>query len=78
MQAKSKIRVLIFGLVLPYFAVVMYFILRLQDHPLPTWFPYFGMAYLLGGGIVVAVVSRRIARGAQPQPVTQTRPKSLS
>jgi hypothetical protein len=64
-HAKNKIRALILGLVLPYFAVVMYFVLRIQDHPLPTWFPYFGLAYLLGSVIVLIVVSRRIARGAQ-------------
>jgi hypothetical protein len=73
-QAKNKIRALIFGLVLPYFAVVMYFVLRIQEHPLPAWFPYFGMSYLLGSIILVTVVSRRIARGAQPQTAVQLRP----
>jgi hypothetical protein len=74
MQAKNKIRALIFSLVLPYFAVVMYFVLRIQEHPLPAWFPYFGMVYLLGSIILVTGVSRRIARGAQPQTAVQPRP----
>jgi hypothetical protein len=73
-QAKNKIRALIFGLVLPYMAMVMYFSLRIQEHPLPTWFPYFGMSYLLGSIILVTVVSRRIARGTQPQTAVQSRP----
>jgi hypothetical protein len=72
-QPKNKIRALIFGLVLPYFAVVMYFVLRIQDHPLPTWFPYFGLTYLLGSIILVTLVSRRIARAVQPKAV-QPRP----
>ena len=74
MQPKNKIRALIFGLVLPYFAMVMYFVLRIQEHPLPTWFPYFGMTYLLGSIILVTVVGRRIARGSQPQTTAQSRP----
>ena len=74
MQSKNKIRALIIGLVLPYFAVVMYFVLRIQEHPLPTWFPYFGLTYLLGSMILVTVVSRRIAAGTQPQTSVQSRP----
>ena len=74
MQARNKVRALIFGLVLPYFAVVMYFVLRIQEHPLPTWFPYFGLSYLLGSVILVSVVSRRIARGTEPQTAVRSRP----
>ena len=74
MQSKTRIRALVFGLVLPYFAFVMYFALRIQEHPLPTWFPYFGMTYLLGSIILVILVSRRIARGTQPQTTVQSRP----
>lgn len=66
-QAGNKNRALIFGLVLPYLAAVMYFALRIQDHPLPTWFPYFGLTYLLGSMIVVIVVSRKIVRSEQPR-----------
>jgi hypothetical protein len=73
-QPKNKIRALIFSLVIPYLALVMYFALRVQEHPLPTWFPYFGMSYLLVSIILVTVVSRRIARGTQPQTAVQSRP----
>ena len=59
---------------LPYFAFAMYFALRIQEHPLPTWFPYFGMTYLLGSIILVIFVNRRIARGTQPQTTVQLRP----
>jgi hypothetical protein len=72
MQPKNKIRALIFGLVLPYFALAMYFVLRIQDHPLPAWFPYFGLTYLLGSIILVTVVSRKNRQGEQPK--VQSRP----
>lgn len=69
MQPKNKILGLTFGLVLPYIALAMYFVLRNQGHPqeqlLPTWFPYFGMAYLLGTILLVSAIGRRIARSAQ-------------
>lgn len=69
MKPKNKILGLIFGLLLPYFTLVMYFVLRLQGHPkeqpFPTWFPYFAMSYFLGTILLVSVVGRRIARSAE-------------
>jgi hypothetical protein len=56
-----------FVLILPYFSLVMYFVLRIQEHPLPTWFPYFGLSYLLISMILVVAFSRKIARGEQSQ-----------
>jgi hypothetical protein len=73
-QPKTKIRALIFGLVLPYFAIVMYFVLRMQEQPLPTWFPYFGLSYLLATMILVTAFSRKVARNAQPQSVQRSQP----
>jgi len=55
------------GLILPYFCLVTYFVLRIQEHPLPTWFPYFALCYLLGSMILVVAFSRKIARGEQSQ-----------
>ena len=69
MQAKNKILGLAFGLVLPYMALAMYFVLRGQgrphEQPLPAWFPYFAMAYLSGTTLLISVMGRRIARTAQ-------------
>jgi len=79
-KPKNKILALIFGLVIPYFALVMYFVLHIQGHPneqpFPSWFPYFGMAYLLGTILLVSTVSRRIARSTQAAstPRVTTRP----
>ncbi len=69
MKPKTKILTLTFSLILPYLALAMYFALRIQEHPLPTWFPYFGLSYLLGTIVVVMVFSRKIYRDAQPTAV---------
>jgi hypothetical protein len=80
MQPKNKILALIFGLVLPYFALTMYFVLHSLSHPqgriLPTWFPYFGMAYIFGTILLVTVVSKRLSRGSQSnlQSIAQPNP----
>lgn len=75
MKPKTKILILVFSLVLPYMALVMYFALRIQEHPLPIWFPYFGLSYILGTIIVVMVFSRKIYRTAGP--VSEKKPKSV-
>ena len=69
MKPKTKILALTFGLILPYLALAMYFALRIQEHPLPTWFPYFGLSYILGTIVVVMVFSRKIHGDAQPTTV---------
>lgn len=78
-KPKNKILGLIFGLLLPYFALVMYFVLRVQgqpkEHPFPTWFSYFGMAYFLGTILRVSAVGRRIARVAQPNSTPNAKPR---
>lgn len=65
MSARSKILFLVFGLVLPYSGLVMYFVSRLPAHPLPVWFPYFGACYLLGTVVLVAIVAPRFSSGLQ-------------
>ena len=47
-KPKTKILALTFGLVLPYIALAMYFALRIQEHPLSTWFPVFRSFLHLG------------------------------
>jgi len=66
-KRKAKILVLIYGLTLPYVALVLYFALRLHDHPLPTWFPYFGLSYMLASMLVVVVVSRNNRHTTPPE-----------
>lgn len=78
MKPKTKIVALIFGLILPYIAMVMYFGIRMQNHPLPTWFPYFGLSYMLGTIILVKVFSRKISRTAQPQTVKEIQPGRIA
>lgn len=62
------------GLILPYIALVIYFAVRTLDHPQPTWFPYFGLSYLLGTTILVTVFSRKISRAAPSQTVNKPQP----
>ncbi len=72
---RTKILALTFGLVLPYIGLVVYFSLRIQDHPLPNWFPYFGLSYILATMMVLMFFSRRINRTARPEQEEQ--PKSV-
>jgi hypothetical protein len=67
MSARSKILFFIFGLILPYLGLAMYFVSRLPEHPLPVWFPYFGACYLLGTVLLVAIVTPRFSPGLQQQ-----------
>jgi protein-S-isoprenylcysteine O-methyltransferase Ste14 len=77
MTARTKVRSLIFAFVVPYFVLVMYFAIRVSEHPLPSWLPYFGMSYLLATMIVISILSRRIYRATpkespqRPRPVLQ-------
>jgi hypothetical protein len=67
LKPKTKILTLTFSLVLPYAALAMYFAFRIREHPLPTWLPYFGLSYILGMMIVIAIFSRKIYRGVHPE-----------
>jgi hypothetical protein len=75
LKAKTQILVLVLSLILPYVALVMYFALRIQEHPLPTWIPYFGVSYILATMIVVMVFSRNVYRAARPE--RAEKPKSV-
>ncbi len=79
MTPRRKIALLMFGLILPYMALVMYFVFPRSGHPepiLPSWFPYFGLSYILGSIVLVMAVSRRISRNL-PQGVSTT-PRSTA
>lgn len=64
-KPRTKITALVLGLMLPYMAVVMYFSFRIQEHPLPTWFPYFGLSYMLGTISFVVLFGRKISGSAK-------------
>lgn len=66
MSPRAKVLSLMFGFALPYVVFVMYFALQLPNRPLPTWFPYFGAAYLFGTILIVAVAAPRLSRGTTP------------
>jgi len=45
MKAKTRVLLLLFGLILPYMIFVLVFALRLQQHPLPKWILYIAGCY---------------------------------
>jgi uncharacterized membrane protein YfcA len=53
---------------------VVYFALRVHNHPLPAWFPCFGLSYILAAMLIVMVVSQRIHRNRRSE--GQEAPKS--
>jgi hypothetical protein len=67
LKPKTKTVLVTLGVFLPYFVIAFYFAFRIQRHPLPAWFPYFGLSYMLAGLILIPMITRRISRGAQPQ-----------
>jgi hypothetical protein len=72
MTPKNKIFALVFSLILPYMAIVVFFASSLPQQPLPRWFPYFGACYIFASILLASIMGRRIARNA-PQ---QSSPKS--
>jgi hypothetical protein len=72
MTPKNKIFALVFSLILPYTAIVVFFASRLPRQPLPGWLPYFGACYIFAIILLASVMGQRIARNA-PQ---QNSPKS--
>jgi hypothetical protein len=75
MKPKTKILALLLGLNLPYLAVATYFAFRIMEHPLPSWFPYFGISYFLVTIVSAMVLSRRISHNAQAE--TVEKPQSV-
>lgn len=64
MTPKSKVALLILGLVLPFMAMWTYFVVVLARHPgiiLPSWYAYVVTLYILVSIVLVMVVRHRIA-----------------
>jgi hypothetical protein len=70
-KPKTKMVTLTLSLALPYMALVLYFVVRNQGRPLPIWFGYFCLSYMLVAMIVIAVFSRKIYRQASPETVVK-------
>ena len=70
MKAKTRIVLLLFGLILPYVVFALYFALRLSQHPLPKWFPYVAVCYFVGCIFLFPILKRKVLVGA-PTPSAQ-------
>ncbi len=67
MTPRRKIAFLMYGLILAYMALLIYFVFPRSGHPepvLPSWFPYFGLSYIFGSIVLVVFLSRRVSSNA--------------
>ena len=66
MKAKTRVLLLLFGLILPYMIFVLVFALRLQQHPLPKWILYIAGCYFFGTIFLFPFLRRKVLAGAPP------------
>ena len=66
------------GLILPYMVFALYFVLQLPEHPLPRWFPYVALSYLVGSAFLFSFLRKRVLVNAPPLSANEQRVQSLS
>jgi hypothetical protein len=66
MKLKTRTTFLLLGLIFPYSVFVLYFVLRLPQHPLPGWFLYVCVGYIVGLILVFPSLRKRVISGAPP------------
>jgi hypothetical protein len=77
MTPKRKILYLVCGLILPYWALAAYMVLRTAANPghkLPPWLPLIAGYYLFGSILLVTILSRKISRNGALQNSKKPRP----
>jgi Carboxypeptidase regulatory-like domain len=65
-KPQYKTTAMIFALASSYMAIVMYVIIQNGDGPLPSWFPWFCISYMLGSMLAAEAYSRRVHRNDKP------------
>lgn len=78
MKPKQRILLLFIGLILPYMAFVLYFAMRLPQHPLPKWFPYVAACYFFGFIFLFPFLRKRVLAGAPPLAPEEQKVQSVS
>ena len=69
MKPKTRVLLLLIGLILPYMVFVLSFALRLPAQPLPKWFPYVAGCYFISTIFSFPFLKKRVlARGPAPGP----------
>ena len=66
------------GLILPYMAFALYFVLQLPEHAQPTWFPYVVLCYLVGSTFLFSFLRKRVLANAPPVTIEEQTVQSLS
>jgi hypothetical protein len=66
MKPKTKMLLLIFGLILPYMGFVEYRVLKYPSHPFQSWFPYAAICYFICFVLALRVGRKRIFASAVP------------
>jgi hypothetical protein len=78
MKAKTRIVLLIIGLILPYMVFVLYFALQLPQHPLPKWFPYVAACYFFGFIFFFPFLRKKVVANAPPVSAEEQKAQSVS
>ena len=66
MKPKTKILLLLFGLIFPYMGFVMFRALTHPENPFPKWFLYAAPCYFIGSMAVFVVLRKKILSSAPP------------
>jgi RsiW-degrading membrane proteinase PrsW (M82 family) len=78
MKPKTRILLLLIGLILPYMVFVLYFASRSPLEPLPKWFPYVAACYFLGSIFLFPFLRKRVLAGSAPQSAEERKVQSIS
>ena len=78
MKPKTKMLVLMFGLILPYMGFVLYRVFTHPEHPFPSWFPYVAFCYFVGAIALFIVLRRKIIAGAPSLGLAEQNAQRLS
>jgi hypothetical protein len=71
MKAKTRVLLLLCGLILPYMIFVLVFALRLPQNPLPKWILYVAGCYFFGSIFLFPFLRRKVLAGAPPLSVDE-------
>jgi hypothetical protein len=70
MNPKSKVLVLMLGLMLPYMGFALYRVFTYPQHPFPSWFLYVAPCYFFGSITLLVVLRKKIVGDAPQQDST--------
>jgi hypothetical protein len=78
MKPKTKILLLLFGLILPYMGFITYHGLTHSENPFPKWFLYAALCYFLASTALFVVLRKMILASAPPTGVVEQNAQRLA